>query len=334
MATAINHASNDSLIQSLVLHMLPYYMPKADGIINNSSITAFLKQKGKIDVQDGGLEVVCPIITAKNSNVGWRSHTASMDATLQDPTLALRYEIMTFSGAGVVVNKKHAAQNKGKAMITSFSKTLLQQAESTIQNEFASGFWASTVSDDYVNSIPSLISATPTTGTIGGQSRSTNKAFQNKTYTTTVADIGSEAGNVVLQNQIRRSAVSPTDRVDFVVMGDSLFASLSGYLDTNRRYSEDTEMAKLGFATIKVGGATVVAETNETIGGENTINSSYVYGINSKHMKLVVLKDGNFKWSDKFEHVPLTLNDVLYYYVFCQLCDALPRAHFVMTDVS
>lgn len=334
MTTDITYASSDALIQSLILHMLPYYTPQADGIINNSAITAFLKTKGKIDVQDGGQEIVCPIVVNKNSNLGWMSHTGSMSATLQDPSRALRYDFKTFAGAGVIVNKLHAAQNKGKAEIVRLAKTLMEQSESTIQNDFSSSFWASTVATDNPNSIPTLITTTPTTGTIGGQSRSTNKAYQNKLYDTTVSDLGSEAGLLALESQILKSAVRPNDKVDFVVMGDSLFASLSSYLDTLRRFQPDSKMGDLGFNTLKVLGATVVSETNETLNGENTITSTYIYGINSKYMKLVVLKDGNFKWSDKFEHIPLTLNDALYFYVFCQLCDQLPRAHFLMSSVT
>jgi len=314
--------------------MAPDYAPNADGIINASILLSYLKMKNRIDVMDGGLEVVMPVITARNTNLGWQGHEATMTSFLQNPADALRYEIQTYAGCAVVINKKHEAQNKGKAMIKNFATTLLDQAKSTITNDFNSAFWASSKADYYPESIPSLISATPTAGTIGGQTRSTNKAYQNKTYTSTVSDIGSEAGIAALTSQILSSRVSASDKVDLVIMNDARFSSLSGFLDTERRYTDNQTMTNLGFDNVKVLGATVVAETSETLNSENTITANYVYGINSNYMKLKVLKDGNFKYGDKFEDIPLTLNRALYFYVFCALCDGLPRAHFLMTAVT
>lgn len=334
MATNVSYASEDSLLASLVLHMAPDYAPNADGIINASPLLAYLKMKDRIDIMDGGLEIVMPVITKPNTNLGWQGHEATMTAHLQDPTEALRYEIKTYAGCACVINRKHEAQNKGKAAIKNFAKTLLDQAKSHITNDFNSSFWASSQATNYPESIPTLISATPTTGSIGGQTRSTNKAFQNKTYTTTVSDIGAEAGIAALIQNILVSRVSANDKVDLVIMNDARFASLTGYLETERRYQPNDKMSNLGFDTVKILGATVVAETSETLNSENTITANYVYGINSNYLKLKVLKDGNFKYADKFEDIPLTLNKALYFYAFCNLVDGLPRAHFLMTAVT
>jgi hypothetical protein len=331
---SVTYASSDSLLESLVLHMAPDYAPNSDGILNGSALMAYLKMKDRIELMDGGLEIVMPVITSKNTNMGWRSHTESMPATLQDPTKALRYDIQTMDGAAVVINKKHEAMNKGKAMIKNMAKTLLDQTKSTVQNEFNSAWWASSVAENYPNSLPSLISATPTTGTIGGQSRSSNKAFQNKVDTATYTDLGSEAGLTGLTTNILTSRVAANDRPDLVIMGDARFAGLSAYVDTLRRFQPNDKMADLGFDTMKVLGATLVAELTSTLNGENTINEDYVYGINSNYMKLKVLKDGNFSYDTAFKDIPLSLNRVLYFYFFGNLADGLPRAHFLMTTVT
>jgi len=117
-------------------------------------------------------------------------------------------------------------------------------------------------------------------------------------------------------------------------MDDNLFAGLSGYLSTERRYSPNEKMAELGFDTIKLGNMTIGFENTRVSGGENTITAGYVYMINSNYMKFKVLRDGNFKWNDQFERVGQTLNKALYFWVFSNLTTNLPKAHAVLTSVA
>ena len=336
MATNVSYASGDTLLEGLVLHTLPSFGPHGDGIINTNFAVSALKAKNRMKVVDGGLEFWNGVMTSENSNFKWQSHTAEMSADLQDPTDRLRFEIMTFTGS-IVINKKHEAMNKGRAMMKKWAETQREQAESTIPNQFNSAFWnTSPTAGVEPESIPSLISATPTTGTIGGQTRSTNAAFQNGAYTTAIADIGSEAGIAALMRQKLRYAIGGGGRdcPDIAIMDDNLYSGLQGYLATLNRYRPDDQLAKLGFDTIKLGNMTMSYENTNVKGGANTITAGYVYMINSKYMKFELLKDGNFKWEDKFERVGKSLNKALYFYVFCNLTTNLPCAHVVCTNVS
>ena len=344
MAQNVSYANNDTILETLVLHTLPDFGPMGDGIINtNFLFSAFKSQDKKLNqagkrfrVVDGGLEFWKAVLKGENSNFKWQSHTADMSANLQDPVERLRFEIKTFTGS-VVINKLHEAQNKGRAMMKNFAATLREQAETTIPNQFNSAFWKSSPTSTEPESVPSLISATPTTGTVGGLSRSGDTALQNGAYTTAVSDIGSEAGIAALTRQKLRYAIGSggKDAVDLIIMEDNLYAGLCGYLATLNRYRPDDELAKLGFDTIKLGNSIISYENTNVTGGANSITSGYVYGINSNYMKFEVLKDGNFIWNpDGFERVGITLNKALYFWVFCNLTTNLPRAHFVMTNVS
>jgi hypothetical protein len=260
-----------------------------------------------------------------------------MSANLQDPDVRLRFDIMTFTGS-IVLNKKHEAMNKGRAMIKNYAQELRDQAEDTIPNAFNSAFWKGTPATDEPESIRSLISTTPTTGTIGGLARAGNKALQNGVYTTAIADIGSEAGLTDLKRLIIRQAVQANDICDLVIMTDTLYAGLVGYLNTLNRYTADQKMADLDFETIKMGKTVIgfeVSALTSNSGYTDTIPASSMWGLNSKHLNFEVLKDGNFMWNpDGFERVGQTLNRALYFWVFCNLTTNLPRAHFVATAVS
>jgi hypothetical protein len=221
-------------------------------------------------------------------------------------------------------------------MIKEWLRTLRLQTESTILNDFNSAFWSTAPGAYEPESIPSLISTTPDSGTVGGVSRSGNQYAQNGLYATAVTDIGSEAGiSALTYNIIRRSLGSGgKDRVDTCITSDTLFGGLSAYLANNKRYRANEKMAQLKFDTILLGSTTIGYENTLVSGDENTIGATYVYGINRNHTVFKVLRDGNFKWGDEFERVSRTLNKAVYFYVFCNLCAELPKANFVMNNVS
>ena len=342
-ATNVSYASGDTILESLVLHTLPDFGPHGDGIINTNFLFSALKLKDKTEgsskrfqIIDGGLEFWNGILKAENSNFKWQLHTADMSANLQDPSARLRFDIMTFTGS-IVINEKHKAMVKGKAMMKDFARTLREQAEGTIPNLFNSAFWNTAPASTEPESIPTLISATPTTGTIGGLNRPGNTYLQNGAYTTAVSDIGSEAGIAALTRQAMRYAIGAggRDSPDIGIMEDNLYAGLVGYLATLNRYRPDDKMAQLGFDTIKLGNLTLSFENTNVLGGANTITSGYVYLINSNYIKFKVLRDGNFIWNpDGFERVGQKLDKALYFWVFCNLTTNLPRAHVVLTNVS
>ncbi len=344
MATNISYATADTALEALVLHTLPDFGEHGDGIINNNFLFSMFKaldkskgQNGKrFRVVEGGLEIWKGITKSKNSNFKWQSKTDSMNANLQDPTARARYAWKTFTGS-VAISKLDEASNKGRAMMKNFAQTLRDQAETTIPNEFNSAFWNTSPASDEPESIPSIISSTPTTGTIGGLNRAGNQYNQNGVDNTTYSDIGSEAGLAALKlNQIRRAIGSGgKDMVDIIIMGDTNFAGLMAFLQTQRRYRPDDRLAQMDFDTIMLGKTTISFENSVVSGGENVIDASSIYGINSNHMSLDVLKDGNFIWNPEgFERVGEKLIKALYFWVFTNLTTNLPKSHFVMTDVS
>src|SRR3990167_3914226 len=336
--TNIAYATDSTVftaLEALILHNLPDFGPMGDGIINNNFLLAVLKQKDKFVVVEGGLEFWHGIMNAENSNFKWQSHLASMSANLQDPADRLRFSIKTFTGA-VVLNALEEAMNKGRAAIKDYSKTLTRQAEVTIKNSFNGGFWSASPGANEPESIPNLISTTPTVGSIGGLTRSTHISLQNGADSTAVADLGGEAGIQQLMFNVRARAIGSggKDSVDIVILSNTRYVSLEAYLATLNRYRPDDKIAQLGFDTIKLGNCTISYENTNVTGGQNTIETNYAYGINSNHLFFKVLRDGNFKWADKFERVGQTLNKALYFMVFCNLTTDLPRAHFVMTGIT
>lgn len=333
--TSITYASSDTNLESLILHILPDYGKHGDGILNSNLLTAALKLKGATENVEGGLEFWYGVTKEESSNAQWQGKNDDMTANSQDPEARLRWDVKIFTNS-VVLNQLDKAKNRGRAAIKQYLLTLREQAITTNKNKFNSALWASSPGTNDPDSIPNIISATPTTGTVGGLNRSGNAYLQNGAYTTAISDIGSEAGIAKLIELQAIYAVGQS-MVDLIIMSAANWAGLAGYLATQRRFRANDALAQLKIKTIELGDATVGFENTTVLGGHNTITAAYMYGINTQFMKLRHLLDpdvGENGWSTEFERIGRKLNKAVYYNWFGNLCTNTPRAHFVATSVS
>ena len=335
MATNISYASGDTELESLVMHTLPDFGEQGDGIINANLLTAFLKEKGRFIVKDGGLEFWYPVLKAENTNAKWQGKADEYGVDLQDPVQRLRWDVKVFTDT-VTITELDEARNKGKAMIKDFARTLRMQAESTIPNRFNSAFWNTSPGTNEPDSVPNIISATPTTGTIGGVTRAGSNYLQNGVYGSAITDIGSEAGIAVMNQLVMQQMITASDKPDLIILDHIRYAGLVGYLSTLYRYRPDDTMAKLDIESVKIGSTTVGPEvlSANLASSANSITATYMYGINSNYLFFNLLSDGNFKWGTSFERVGWRPVKFLPFKVFCNLCTNLPRAHFVATSVA
>jgi len=334
MATSFSYATSN-LTETLLLHNLPDFGENGDGIINSNLLTAFLNAKGSKKVVPGGLEFWNPIRVNENTNAKWQGKDDEFSVNSQDPSNRLRFPIQVFTDT-VILNNLDVAMNKGRAAIKNFVQEQKEQAQDTIENSFNGAWWNETPADTEPVSVPQIISTTPTTGTIGGLQRSSSKALQNLLFSTAIADIGSEAGIAKLIELNARARIRK-QKPDLIVMAENLWAGLAGFLATQRRFKTDDAMAKIGFDMLQLTAGTLIGseELDEDIlGDHSTINPSRVYGINTKHMIIKVLADGNSKWGDKFERIGKSMNKMLPFEWYGNLTTNLPRAHWLASDVS
>jgi len=335
MATNVSYASGDTTLESLVLHILPDYGKHGDGILNSNLLTAALKMKGAFENVEGGLEFWYGITKTESSNAKWQGKDDDMSVNGQDPLARLRWDVKVFTNS-IVINQLDKAKNRGRAAIKQYLLTLREQAISTNKNQFNSAFWASSPGTNDPDSIPNIITATPTTGSVGGLTRSGNSYLQNGLYDTAISDIGSEAGIAKLIELQALYAVGQS-MVDLIIMSAANWAGLAGYLATLRRFRADDKLGQLKIKAIDLGDATVGFENTTVLGGANTISAAYMYGINTEFMKLKHLVDpdvGENGWTAQFERIGNKLNKAVFYSYFCNLTTNCPRAHFVATSVS
>lgn len=328
MAT-VTVQNNDAILESLATAIFEHHGAEiGDGAIKKNFAMAWLDRKGK-KVVAGGLDFAEPVLIGENTNFGFRSHYSQIDADIQDPTREFKFEPMTYDGT-VVLNLKHKLQNSGRAQIKNWMKILRMQADTTIKNDINAALWKATPAANEPESIQSIVNTTNTTGTIGGINRAGNTFAQNTHNSTTISDIGSEAGlSEIHKTRITLGGDAKT-LPDFGITTATLYAGLFGYLDDKRRLRADEQMTKLGFDQLYIG-STLIGFDGD--GGTGECPSSRLYLLNSNHLFMKILQGANFVF-EPFSRKDNSLNSTSIFYLMYNLTTNLPSAHAVFSDVS
>lgn len=336
---AIPTADGASLLATLATQCFENWNKEmGDAIINKNFVLAYLKSKAE-RVEVGGLDFAEPVMYSSNTNFGFDSKFAIIPANYQTPTQAFRFAPMTLRGL-MVINKVHELQNQGKAEITNFLMTLKKQAESTVSNLINSATWtASPTADIQPESLRSLITTTPTTGTIGGVDRATATWARNKLNSATISSIGSTAGVAALSTFWAQLGGAAGDLPDFAVTTATLWGNLVGFLVNLRRLTSSENMAKLSLKTIEVLPGCELGydgDAGAAFGGDTSLSgcpANQFYFLNSNHLFYKVLKGGNMQF-EGFSKKDNSLNDTSIFYHIYNLTTNMPTSLGLLSAIT
>ena len=326
---AIPTGDGSSLLQTLATHIFENFnKDMGDAIINKNFVLAFLKSKAERE-EVGGLDFAEPVMYSANTNFGFDNKFAIIPANYQTPTMAFRFDPIVLRGL-VVINKVHELQNQGKSEIVNFIMTLKKQAESTVANNINAATWNPTpVANVDPESLATIISATPTTGVIGGIDRATYTWARNKVNSSTITSIGSAAGVAALSTFWAQLGGAAGDLPNFAVTTATLWGNLVGYLVNLRRLTSSENMAKIGLKTIEVlpgcelgyDGDAGLATDGVALGCPA---NNFLF-LNTNHLFYKVLKGGNMKF-EGFSKKDNSLNDTSIFYHVYNMTTNLPSA--------
>lgn len=334
---AIPTGENASILAMLATQIFENHNTEmGDAIINKNFVLAYLKDKAE-SVEVGGLDFAEPVLSSSNTNIDFRSKYATIPADQQDPAREFKFDPIVLSGT-IVINKVHELMNMGRAQIKKLALTYKQQAESTVANKINDALWAaSPTANVQPESLRSIISTTPTTGTIGGISRA-NSYAQNKVDSTSVTSVGAAAGVAALHKFRAKLGGDAKTSPDFAVTTATIYGNLFGFMDGNRRLRSDEKMTKLGFDTFYIGSALLGydGDAGAAVGGDTSLAgcpASYLYYLNSKHLFYKILEGGNTVF-EPFTRTDNSLNTTSIFYHVYNLTTNLPSSLGVMTSIT
>ena len=140
--------------------------------------------------------------------------------------------------------------------------------------------------------LPSFVSNAPTTGTVGGINRANYAFWRNQTYDFSV-DAGASASATNIYrgfNLLWARCTRGSDTPDLILVDNNFWEFYLASIQNLARFAGDSELADLGFTTIKFMMADVVLDGG--IGGDAPTNTAYF--LNSKYLFFRPHRERNF----------------------------------------
>ena len=185
------------------------------------------------------------------------------------------------ASVAVTISGLEQHQNSGEDAILDLLESRIEVAEKTMQNNLSSDMYSTGTasSGKQIGGLQLLVADTPTSGTVGGISRTTYSFWRNQTFpATTSGGSAASASNIQrYMNTLYQRCSRQTDRPDLILADTNYYNFYLGSLQAIQRIMSD-DMAQAGFQSLKYMGADVVFDGG--IGGGCPTNHMYMLNTN------------------------------------------------------
>lgn len=233
-----------------------------DNVSNNDPLLMRMKKSGNVKMGEHGRSLIEEHDYAENQSF-MRYEGGEVLDTSRAPVLSAFEYSFKQAAVNVQINGLEEIQNAGPEASIKLFAARLANAERTIKNRIASDIRSDGTLDGgkSIGGLDLLFPEDPTTGSVGGVSRSANSYARSKKIAA-VADDGA-AISITSIERLMRSLMIQTHRDGDTnrlwVLGNDLWALLSEAASSRQRFVEsDQDMAKIGVSSIKVDGVTAI----------------------------------------------------------------------------
>lgn len=257
----------------------------ADNVSKNNALLARLSAKGKRKTVSGGRTIVQEIEYAENGTYKRYSGYESLNIAPSDVFTSAEYNYAQ-AAVAISISGLEMIQNSGEAAIIDLLASRIGNAERTIKNNIALDIYSDGTADGgrQIGGLQLLVSATPTTGTVGGIDRSTTVGtfFRNQKFGS-VADGGGAMTSANCQSYMNRlylKLVRGMDKPDLIVADNTYYRNYLESLQSIQRIAGTGE-GTAGFTSLKYMDCDVVLDG--AVGGGAPastmyfLNTSYIY---------------------------------------------------------
>jgi len=274
---------------SLLSTTLQNYQPTlVDNIFKDLVLLNHLNEKGRVRVEEGGTQIIEPLMYAVNDTVATYSGYDAIDLTPQEGISAAEYDWKQMA-ASIAISGIEEAKNRGTEAIIKLLNAKIMQAEMSLKttlNEqlFGSPGVAPAAKD--LNGLGNLIGTQ--NNSVGGIDASTN-TWWNPTQATTMAATLSLVNMADVYNRASRGSDVP----DLIITNTSLFEKYESLLTNNVRY-QDVTKANSGFQNLMFKQTPIVFDLELAVDASD----APMYFLNTKYLKLTGLNGYWFKTTE------------------------------------
>ena len=255
-----------------------------DNIFNAIPLFYWMDTRGDgvKETQDGGNNIIVPLMYGKNSTAASYSGYDILDTTPQTGIGNATYGWKQYA-VSITIDRLSERKNSGKHQVVKLLKSKIKQAEMSLRDSMAEDI-LSTQSGDDILGLPDLVDPTPATGTVGGLNAATYTWWRN--HQATGAKTTSTYDNLLSSMRTAyntQSKGSAGDHPDLFLTEQTTYEGFESLLTTDINYNVgmiDSKLAEVGFEAYKFKGARLMWDSYCT--------SGYMYILNSKYLKLYV----------------------------------------------
>jgi len=262
----------------------------SDNVSQNNALWRYLKRKGKIDLEDGGYEIVRNLDYANNSTYQRYSGYDTLNIGASEVLTAAKYDWMQ-AAVNVTASGRELRMNSGDNAIFNLSKARLKNAVRTAANYMSIDVYSDGALTNQMGGLAYIITADGT-GTVGGINSQTWTFWKNQFYECPTAP--SAATIKTHMNTLYLRQVRGADKPDLIVSSHDFFTFYWASLQDNQRYVDNASEATAGFQSLKYVTADVIFDSNSNF----SVTAEKMYFLNTDYLGLVVHRDANWSQLD------------------------------------
>lgn len=266
-----------------------------DNVSKNNAWLAWMKRKGKIRHEDGGLSIVEGLDYAENGTYQRYSGFDVLNVQASDVLSAAEYPWRQIA-MHVVASGRELRINRGDSQIMNLAKKRIRNAIRSFKNNFSADLYSDGTASNQINGLQALV-ADAGTGTVGGIDSSAFTFWKNKLQSAAAPLQG--GGAIVPSSTTIESLMLPLwleltrgdDQPDLILSSNDYFTFYEQSQTGLRRYTSD-EKGNGGFTSMKYKNADVVFD------GGSGIPSAHMYFLNTEYWSLVAHPDADMTVMD------------------------------------
>lgn len=308
----------------------------ADSVSDRNAFMAYMKTKDNANAGKGGYRQRMVVVEGGdqfketvffnlNSTFKGYADRATIDTSVGNPVKEARYEHKIVAGT-INISLLEEAQNTTKYQIHNLTKVKRQEAEISMAEVMGAAALSDGSTDTLIPAgLQYLVPAS--NGTVGTIDGAAHTAWRPQRDTTGVTAWNTSDEGLIALDKMFEDCVRGSEKPDCIVTTVKVKSLINIMQIKNHAINVDqnSDMAKLGFDTIKYRGATVMADDN--------VPTGYLYLVNTGYTRFQVLSKGNYKMTEMKQPIG-GLYNCMQLYVFCNFTSGALRLNGLMTGIT
>jgi hypothetical protein len=257
-------ASPNSTFTELVTTTLRNHPTEvADNVSAHNALYRYLKDKGQIELLDGGYEIVRPLDWASNSTYQRFAGYDTLNVNSSNVLTAAKYDWVQ-AAVHVVASGDELRKNSGKEQLINLMKARVKNAMRTAANNMSIDLFSSGALSNQMGGLGAIITSDGT-GTVGGINSATYTFWANQYREMTGTSTWSKSTIKGDMNAIYLTCVRGNDAPNLIISTNDFYAAYWESLQDLARYNDPAgsgSKATAGYTALKYVNADVVYDSN------------------------------------------------------------------------